>query len=205
MPSRQVAILEAAARLIARRGVRGLRMEELAAEAGVSGGLLYYHFTDRATLLRRTLEFINARAGAYTEERIPGGASSRSRLEHKLLFEMQDDAVVVENSAAWGELRASALFEPELRETLRRSTAEWNEEVAELIDSIRQEEGLPGGGSSGDAAVRLTALVEGLSQRWLSHSIDVAQAQRLLREAIVLELSQLGAGQTVTGSSPRRS
>jgi AcrR family transcriptional regulator len=119
MPSRQVAILEAAARLIARRGVRGLRMEELAAEAGVSGGLLYYHFTDRATLLRRTLEFINERAGAYTDERIPAGASSRSRLEHKLLSEMQDDAIVIENSAAWGELRASALFEPELRDTLR--------------------------------------------------------------------------------------
>lgn len=192
MPSRQVVILEAAARLIARRGVRGLRMEELAAEAGVSGGLLYYHFTDRATLLRRTLEFINERAGAYTEERIPAGTSSRSRLEHKLLLEVQDDAVVIENSAAWGELRASALFEPELRDTLRRSTAEWNGEVAELIDAVCEEEGLAGDGSSADAAARLTGLVEGLSQRWLSQSIEVSDAQRLLREAIVLELAQLG-------------
>ncbi len=204
MPSRQVAILEAAARLIARRGVRGLRMEELAAEAGVSGGLLYYHFTDRATLLRRTLEFINERAGAYTEEHIPDGASSRSRLEHKLLLEVQDAPVVMENSAAWGELRASALFEPELRETLQRSTEEWNEEVAELIDAIRDAQGLSPDPSSADSAVRLTALVEGLSQRWLSDSIDIAQAQRLLREAVALELSQLGVGPTAAGSSPRR-
>jgi AcrR family transcriptional regulator len=188
MPSRQVAILEAAARLIARRGVRGLRMEELAGEAGVSGGLLYYHFTDRATLLRRTLEFINERAGAYTEDRIPDGASSRLRLEYKLLLEVQDEAMVIENSAAWGELRASALFEPELRDPLRDSTAEWNLEVAELIDAIRDEEGLGGGRPSADAAARLTALVEGLSQRWLSDSIDVAEAQRLLRESIALEL-----------------
>ena len=64
MPDRQLVILEAAARLVARRGVRGLRMEELAAEAGVSTGLLYYHFKDRSTLLRRTLEFVNERAGA---------------------------------------------------------------------------------------------------------------------------------------------
>ncbi len=188
MPSRQVAILEAAARLIARRGVRGLRMEELAAEAGVSGGLLYYHFTDRATLLRCTLEFINERAGAYTEDRIPTGTSSRSRLEHKLLLEVQDEPIVIENSAAWGELRASALFEPELRDALRDSTAEWNCEVARLIDAIREEEGLAGGDGSADAAARLTALVEGLSQRWLSGSIDVAEAQRLLRASIGLEL-----------------
>jgi AcrR family transcriptional regulator len=220
MPSRQVAILEAAARLIARRGVRGLRMEELAAEAGVSGGLLYYHFTDRATLLRRTLEFINERAGAYTEARIPAGTSARLRLEHKLLLEVQDDGVVIENSAAWGELRASALFEPELRETLRRSTAEWNEEVAVLIDAIREEEGLAGDGSSrggssadgssadgstADAAARLTALVEGLSQRWLSESLDLSAAQRLLREAIVMELAQLGVSSAAAASARRPS
>jgi len=202
MPSRQVAILEAAARLIARRGVRGLRMEELAAEAGVSAGLLYYHFTDRATLLQRTLEFISERAGAYTECRIPDDSSSRSRLEHKLLLEVQDDAVVIENSAAWGELRASALFEPELREILRHSTTEWNDEVAELIDAIREEEGLAAVGGSADAAARLTALVEGLSQRWLSQSIDVADAQRLLHAAIVLEL---GSGATAADGMPRPS
>jgi len=41
---RRTAILEGAARVIARRGVRGLRMEELAAEAGVSTALCDYHF-----------------------------------------------------------------------------------------------------------------------------------------------------------------
>jgi AcrR family transcriptional regulator len=197
MGSRQATILEAAARLIARRGVRGLRMEELAAEAGVSGGLLYYHFTDRATLLRRTLEFINERARAYTQGRIPDGAPPRTHLEQMLLLEVQDDPMVRENSAAWGELRASALFEPELRDTLRASTAEWNDKVATLIDAIREEQGLAGGGSAIEAAERLTALVEGLSQRWLSDSIDVAQAQRLLGASIALEL---GNGQAAAAS-----
>lgn len=193
MRSRQSAILEAAARLIARRGVRGLRMEELAAEAGVSGGLLYYHFTDRATLLRRTLEFINERAGAYTEERTPSGTSSRSRLEHKLLLEVQDDPAVRENSAAWGELRASALFEPELRETLRRSTEAWNDEIAGLIDAAYEDEGVAPTERAPEAAARLTALVEGLSQRWLSGSIELSDAQRLLRGGIELELGHLTA------------
>lgn len=203
MPSRQIRILEAAASLIAQRGVRGLRMEELAAEAGVSAGLLYYHFTDRATLLRRTLEFINERAGAYTDDRVPAGTSSRAGLENKLLLELQDEPAVVENSAAWGELRASALFEPELRDALRRSTMEWNSEVTELIDTICEEEGLAGDGRSGDIAVRLTALVEGLSQRWLSSSMDVGDAQRLLRDAIVLELAQLTRSPIPVDAQPK--
>lgn len=45
---RQSLILEAAVRVIARNGVRGLRVEELASEAGVSTALIYYHFKDRA-------------------------------------------------------------------------------------------------------------------------------------------------------------
>ena len=39
---RREAILTAAARVIARSGVRGLRVEEVASEAGVSPPLLYY-------------------------------------------------------------------------------------------------------------------------------------------------------------------
>ncbi|MYV72610.1 TetR family transcriptional regulator, partial [Streptomyces sp. SID1046] len=47
MSDRRRAILEGAARVIARRGVRGLRVSDLAAEAGVSTALIYYHFKDR--------------------------------------------------------------------------------------------------------------------------------------------------------------
>ena len=191
MPDRQLVILEAAARLVARRGVRGLRMDELAAEAGVSTGLLYYHFTDRSTLLRRTLEFVNDRAGAYTDEPKPAGASARERLELKLLLELQDRPKVVENSKAWGELRASALFERGLQDVLLVSTQGWNDEIAELIREAQDGSGEIDPDASAAAAERLTTLVEGLSQRWLSGSMSLADAQDLLRGAITLELAAL--------------
>ena len=50
-PSKRDAILEACIAAIASRGVRGLRVNTVAADAGVSTGLLYYHFTDRDGLL----------------------------------------------------------------------------------------------------------------------------------------------------------
>ncbi|MFD1930272.1 TetR family transcriptional regulator [Nonomuraea mangrovi] len=96
-------------------------MEKLAAEAGVSTAFIYYHFGDRAGLMRRTLEFVNERAGRYTDEAREIGEDPRAQLELLLLLELQDTPTVRENSAAWGELRASAVFDPDLREPLSSS------------------------------------------------------------------------------------
>ncbi|MFE7558276.1 TetR/AcrR family transcriptional regulator [Kitasatospora sp. NPDC057500] len=192
MASRKTSILEAAARVIARRGVRGLRVEELASEAGVSTALIYYHFKDRTGVLRQTLEFISDRAERYTTDRDAGAppATPREELEQTLLLELQDTAVVRENSTAWGELRASAVFDETLREDLARATRVWVQEVAELLGGVRPMS--PAVALAG-AAERLTALLEGLSTRWLSGSLPLAHARTLMTEAIDAEVARLGA------------
>ncbi|MYS10181.1 TetR family transcriptional regulator [Streptomyces sp. SID6041] len=190
MSSRSTQILEAAARVIARRGVRGLRVEELAAEAGVSTGLIYYHFKDRTGILRHTLEFINDRAERYTNQRDPDAEplGPREELDEVLLLELQDVPEVRENSTAWGELRASAVFDPILREDLARATLIWVQEVAALLGQVRP---MAPAAALAAAAERLTALLEGLSMRWLSGGIGIEHARTLLREAIAVELASL--------------
>ncbi|MET8830424.1 helix-turn-helix domain-containing protein [Streptomyces sp. NPDC004610] len=188
--TRSTQILEAAARLIARRGVRGLRVEELAAEAGVSTGLIYYHFKDRTGILRHTLEFINDRAERYTTARDPEALqpSPREELEQLLLLELQDTEEVRENSAAWGELRSSAVFEPALREDLARATLVWVREVAALLGQVSPA--TPAGTLTATAE-RLTALLEGLSMRWLSGGLGVDRARTLMLGAVEAELTGL--------------
>ncbi|MGW1776298.1 TetR/AcrR family transcriptional regulator [Streptomyces sp. NPDC002104] len=190
MADRRTAIMEGAARVIARRGVRGLRVEELAAEAGVSTALIYYHFKDRAGILRATLEFINDRAGRYTAERDPADPplDALGELEQTLLLEFQDDPAVRENSTAWGELRASAVFDPDLREDLAGATRVWIQEVGDLLGQARPM--APQAALSG-AAERLTALVEGLSTRWLSGSLPLPHARELMVSSIAAELDRL--------------
>lgn len=190
MASRSTQILEAAARVIARRGVRGLRVEELAAEAGVSTALIYYHFKDRTGVLRRTLEFINDRAERYTTALDPGTPSPtpREELERALLLEIQDEAEVRENSAAWGELRASAVFEEALREDLARATLVWVQEIAALLGGVEPLAPAPALAAS---AERLTAMLEGLSTRWLSGAIRTDHARELIRGAVAAELAGL--------------
>lgn len=182
--------MEGAARVIARRGVRGLRVEELAVEAGVSTALIYYHFKDRAGILRATLEFINDRAGRYTTDRDPADPplDAQGELEQTLLLEFQDDPAVRENSTAWGELRASAVFDPDLREDLAGATRVWIREVSELLGQVRP---MAPAAALSSAAERLTALVEGLSSRWLSGSLPLTHARELMVSSINAELDRL--------------
>lgn len=190
MASRSTQILEAAARVIARRGVRGLRVEELAAEAGVSTGLIYYHFKDRTGILRHTLEFINDRAERYTTAHVAeaGPLGPREELDQILLLELQDTPEVRENSSAWGELRASAVFEEVLREDLAKATLVWVQEVAALLGQVQP---MASPAALAGAAERLTALLEGLSMRWLSGGLRIDHARDLMHDAVEAELGQL--------------
>ncbi|MEV7420561.1 helix-turn-helix domain-containing protein [Streptomyces sp. NPDC089919] len=192
-PDRRRAILEGAARVIARRGVRGLRVADLAAEAGVSTALVYYHFKDRRGILRHALAFIGDRADRYTAAAEEGPAvrpaDPRELLERTFLLEFQDLPEVRENSTAWGELRAHTVFDPELREELAAAGAAWAAEVAELLGAVRPA--APAGAVAA-AAERLTALLEGLSVRWLSGLLPLRHARELMREAVRVEVDRLG-------------
>ncbi|MBL1079840.1 TetR/AcrR family transcriptional regulator [Nocardia sp. 2] len=190
MSDRQTQILEAAIRVIAHDGVRGLRIEKLAAEAGVSTALIYYHFKDRAGVLQHALEHISSQAARYTDSAFAQD-SPRAALEEMLLLEIEDVPEVRDNSTAWGELRASAVFNDDLREQLRASTEAWVEDVTTLIERAREAGLTIRDIDPAAAAGRLTALVEGLSERWLSGSLTVERARELLSGSIVAELGRL--------------
>ncbi|MGH7719929.1 MAG: TetR/AcrR family transcriptional regulator [Gemmatimonadaceae bacterium] len=60
-------ILRAAVRCIVGSGAAALTMHEVAEEAGVSKGLIHYHFHDKETLLARVVEWMTR--GIVTRER----------------------------------------------------------------------------------------------------------------------------------------
>ncbi len=188
MSDRQTRILEAAVRVIAQNGVRGLRIEKLAAAAGVSTALIYYHFKDRAGILRAALEHINHRAETYTDSASAAATDPRTRLEQMLLLELQDIDEVRENSVAWGELRASAVFDHDLREPLRSTTESWNTDVETLIRRAQDVDSVTSDIDPALTAEHLTALIEGLSERWHSGSITLDHAREILTHAIIFTL-----------------
>jgi AcrR family transcriptional regulator len=178
----RTALLDAACRSIARKGLRGLRVEEVAGDAGVAPSLIYYHFGDRATLLRSALEHVGEKAATYTETDHEG--TGREALLETLVAEIQDASEIRENSAAWGEFRDLAVFDESLRPTFFRATQRWIDDVARLVRRGQEDGSIGSDLVPESASHQLTALTEGLSTRWLAGFLTTEQARSDLREAI---------------------
>jgi AcrR family transcriptional regulator len=177
---RREAILVAAARVISQRGVRGLRVEEVASEAGVSPPLLYYHFASRQGLIRAALECASDKAPSAALRDENSSRSGYEAVEAALLAELDEEIAVRDNAIVWGEVSATAVFEPELREDVRRVTETWSGLVAETIrrgisdGSVRPEV------DAEQAAEVLITLVDGLCNRWLAGAMERERARDLL-------------------------
>ena len=177
-------IVEAAARMIARKGVRGMRVEEVAEAARVSPALLYYHFESRAGLVRAALEHASEQAPSTALRSSIGGTSGSAALVAALLAEHGDDEAVREAAIVWGEVSASAVFDPELRGAVRTVTEEWRAEVTNAIVTGIADGSIDAALDANTAADMLTTLVDGLCARWLSGAIERDDARRLLRETL---------------------
>lgn len=183
-PERRAAILHSAVRLIAREGVRGLRVEQVASEAGVSPPLLYYHFGSRAGLVRAALEHAGERAPSSALRDPQAGRSGRVALEQALLAELDDDREVRDNAVVWGEVSATAVFEPELREDVRRAAEGWRVVVAEAIERGIADGSIDEQIDADETAEVLITLVDGLCNRWLAGAMPRERASDLLRSAL---------------------
>ena len=187
MADRKTAILDAAIAVIANRGVRGLRVEEVAKEAGVAVSLLYYHFGTRDGLVRATLDHANERAAAAPAGE-HGAETGYAAVERTLLGELDADPDVLQRSVVRDEVLASAVFEPGLRDQLRAANATWVSLVACRIRAGQADGSVRADRDPQGSAERLTALVDGLSGRWLAGLYERERAAELLTEAIREEL-----------------
>ena len=178
MTDRRTALLDAAVGEIAAHGTRGMRVEAVAAAAGVSTALIYHHFGDRSTFLREALEHIGHRAEAYTN---PPDGTARAMLIDILVDEIQDDPDVRTNSAAWGELRDSAVFDDELRPAIARLTQRWIDDIAELVREGHADGSIDPSVEPDAIGFALSALVEGISGRWLTNQISTDDGRSRIR------------------------
>jgi AcrR family transcriptional regulator len=173
-------IRAAAARTIARRGIRGLRVEEVAAAAGVSTSLLYYHFRSRAGLVNAAFEYASERAPSTALRVASDSRSGYEALEGALVAELDDDPTVRDYAVVWGEVCAGAVYEPEFRSVITHITRNWRATLAGAI-----ERGIADGSIRRDVDPQETAdvlisMIEGLSVRWLAGSLDLERARELL-------------------------
>lgn len=177
-------ILRAAAAAISQHGVRGLRIEHVAARAGVANSLLYYYFTNRNGLVRAALDYSNQQAPSTALVEAQHEGSGYEAVLAALLAELDETPEIRDNNIVWNEAAASAVFDTELRPDVERVTRAWEEAVAAGI-----RRGIADGSIREDADPRLSArivtvLVDGISERWLAGAMSLEDAHRTLRVAM---------------------
>ncbi|MFN8174434.1 MAG: TetR/AcrR family transcriptional regulator [Solirubrobacteraceae bacterium] len=184
LDGRRGMIVTAAAHEIARHGIAGLRVEKVAAAAGVSVSLLYYHFGDRAGLVRAAFQHASERAPSTALRLATDEGTGYAALERALLGELSEDPEVREAAVVWGEVCARAAFDPEYGPVVASVTEGWASTVAEAIARGVRDGSIRDDADPSAVAQVLITLVDGLCVRWLAGAIPLEHARALLRATV---------------------
>lgn len=187
----QARILEAATAHIRRGGVRDLRVQAVAADAGVSTPLVYHYFGNRAGLVRAALAAAVADGPAIQPA---ADAPRRDRLVALLAGGVDDAPEHREAAAMRNELAASALFDPELAALLTDATARREAAVAATLDAgpaaggattaLCTPEPATRAGETAALARGLVGLADGLVERWLGGLLTAERVHALVARAV---------------------
>jgi AcrR family transcriptional regulator len=178
---RRPQILEAAAKVIAERGVSGTRIADVAERAGTSPPAVLYWFGSKDRLLAEALTFEEERFYDALGELLEATTSPRERLRTLIA-----SASGGSDWALWMELWTRALRDSELAEARRRLDDRWRGEIAAIIRD-GQEQGEFGLIDAGDAAETMASMLDGLA-------VQVTLGDPSVDERRMRELSLRAAG-----------
>jgi AcrR family transcriptional regulator len=153
-------ILRAAATVVSRKGFARTRVADVAAELGISAGLIFYHFDSKERLLSEAFVNASERDLAVLEAAIQGPGPYVDRLRTVLrLYQPTGDAEGWSRDIdAWAE----GLYTDEIREACRRNDIRWRGGLERLV-----AEGVAAGEFQAEnvqeTALRIAVMLDGLA------------------------------------------
>jgi len=181
---RKPQILEAAARVIAERGIASTRIADVAERAGTSPPAVLYWFGSKDELLTDALTVDEDRFYEVMAERLAALEHPCDRL--RLLI----DACVAEYDwTLWMELWGRALRDRGAATARQRLDERWREQIAEVIRD-GQALGEFADVDADDAATIVASVLDGLAVQATLHDPDVPR-ERMLRCALEMAESLL--------------
>lgn len=158
-------ILAAAMRQIAERGYAGMRLADVAVDAGVSLGLVQHYFGTRTGLLQAAFEAgteVNLRRARAIAD---GPGTPAERLAALLRWGCADIDPADGSWAFWFEFWLAALREPELSLRNRAGDAGWQEAFQRVLTDGVADGSFAPAGTVEQVAAQLVALIDGTMLR----------------------------------------
>ena len=168
------ALLRTACEVIASRGLPNTRAADVAAAAGVSQALVFYHFDTKDRLLARAFAY----AAEHDLARLDKVLASKSEPLAKLrgILKIYMPTGVSKAWAMWIDGWAESMRVPELEAVSRRLDLRWKEGLSEVIEA-----GVKDGSFTCDdalgAAWRLIGLLDGLAVQVTVHDKVISRRQ----------------------------
>jgi AcrR family transcriptional regulator len=158
-------LLEAAARVFARKGYAGASVEEIAESAGFSTGALYSNFASKDELF---IELLSSRGGSRLAEAATIVSDPKDSLEGARSGLSQLLLDVADNDKDLAPLQAEfwlyAIRRPEVQEHLVAQFRSHRDTLAEVLTDRAKSRGQSGDVPFGDVATVVLALFRGLVQ-----------------------------------------
>ena len=178
---RRPQLLEAAAGVIAERGIAATRIADVAERAGTSPPAVLYWFESKDELLAEALTVDEERYYRKLTERMDVLESPRDRL--RLLLESSAEEY---DSRLWMEIWTRALRDRSTRRARRRLDQRWRTQIAEVIRD-GQRAGEFGKADAEDVALVLASLIDGLAVQVTLGDPDVPKERMLERTLEIAE------------------
>jgi len=133
--ARRKELVRIAYRLIAEKGLEGLRTRDVAEAAGIDTGTLHYHFPSKESLEQAVVEHLSE---DFSANRIAAGKTPANALE-ELRNEIFDVALRVRQSPdqllVMMDLTVRASRDPAVAEILRRMSDGWTWSISRMLKS----------------------------------------------------------------------
>jgi TetR/AcrR family transcriptional regulator, transcriptional repressor of bet genes len=156
---RRAQIVEGLMTAMAEHGYEGASVPDIARAAGLSPGLVHYHFENKQEILLMLVEKLVDGLRARFERRVRAGCAPRARL-HAFLdahVALGDDANP-RAVACWVTIGAEAVRQPEVQAAYRRATRRALEQLEQLVADALQDERRSAAGGKQIAAALMAAI-----------------------------------------------
>lgn len=166
---RRTLIADALLRVAAERGIEAVSLRHVAAEAGVTSGMVQHYFRTKDEMMVFAMEVVSDNVRARLAADDPGEDASVGELVRALFVQLLplDEARRLEGRVALAFF-AYAAAHPQVATAIRADNAALREMVADRIRLAREADQLRVDVDPDHAAIALLALVEGLGMQAVS-------------------------------------
>ena len=183
--ARRLSLIAATARVLAREGANGASVRTIAAEAGVSPGLIAHHFNGVDALIAATYAHVGDQVSGALEAAIAAaGDDPRARLHAYVAASFSPPIADRALLATWTALWGLVIAQPAIAALHDVQYAHYRSEIEKLLAACGMA-----AGARRRAAIAITALVDGLwLELCLSPAVLDAAEARAITEAQIAAL-----------------